>query len=313
MHIPATSTTALGGATTPQPLDPRIGPIADAQHTVLTGQQCRDLLGMRGMARALHSGSLARLWHNAYATPPVSLQTRLRAADLTLGPGQVPCLDTAAAVHGFDLVQEERLHLLGEQTGSKRPEIVLHRLTPLRPLVRWNGRRVMDPVETAVRVAAAQQSEQQALAVLDAALASRSVLRAESLERFADTVTLRGIRQVRRVAGWADPLPESPRESWLRWVFLDAGLPAPTLQFWVRLPGRRYRLDLAWPEYKVACEYDGTEFHTGDALYRDRRRLNDLLADHWLMCFATNQMVTADRPHLVGQVRDMLGSRGARL
>ena len=292
----------------------RLAAIADAQHGAILGQQARKLVGASALATAEHSGAVVKLWHGAYAIPPVSLQTRLRAADLTLGSPQVPCLDSASALYGFDISTDRRLHLLSERDStSKRSEIVLHRIEPISPMMRYQGRLLMGAAETAVRVAARQRTDPEALAVLDAALASRAVAGAGQFAALVDSLSINGIQRVRRVAGWADPMPESPRESWLRWVFLDAGLPAPTVQFWVRISGRRYRLDLAWPEFKVACEYDGTEFHTGDALYRDRRRLNDLLADQWLMCFATNQMVTADRPWLVGQVGDMLRSRGARL
>ena len=65
----------------------------------------------------------------------------------------------------------------------------------------------------------------------------------------------------------------APTESWLEdrlFEFVRArGYPEPVRQLWLRLPGRRVRLDLAWPEWRVDLEGDGRLFHTSP---RDRRR-----------------------------------------
>ena len=72
------------------------------------------------------------------------------------------------------------------------------------------------------------------------------------------------------------------------------------------------RLDLAWPEFKIGCEYDGVAFHTGGALYDDRARLNDLTAEGWAMVFATGAMVWTGRAQLVARVLALLEARGFR-
>ncbi len=291
-----------------------LAPIAAAQFGVVLFQQAADVLPRRRITAAVGHGDLVRLWHGAYALPPVSLETRLRAAELTLGPDQIACLDTAAALHGFDLSGDPRLHLLaGNGAISRRPELVLHRIKPLSPLLRYRDQALMAGAETAVRVAARQRTDSAALAVMDAALASRAVARKVQLAEIAERLLINGIQRVRRVVNWADSQAESPRESWLRWLFLDGGLPPPVTQFWVRLADVRYRLDLAWPQYKVGCEYDGTMFHTGQALYKDRRRLNDLTADGWLLTFATQSLTAGEQGNLVAQVAGMLRSRGASL
>jgi hypothetical protein len=53
---------------------------------------------------------------------------------------------------------------------------------------------------------------------------------------------------------------QSPKESWLRLLLVDAGLPAPTTQIPV-LDGYRVvaLLDMGWEECKVAVEYDGDQ------------------------------------------------------
>lgn len=294
----------------------RLSTTARAQGGVLLGRQTRALIGRASLAAALRRGLVTSIWHGAYATGPMTLESRLKAAELTLGGPARPCLDTAAEIYGFDLSGGTSLHLLAHRDfASKRSELVLHRIDPLAPLVEVRGRPTMDPVETAVRVAAGFRGPSAAprsLAVLDAALASGAVDTAGALACFADAVTLRGIRQVRDVADWADGRAESPRESWLRWLFLQAGFPPPMLQWRVEpRPGRWYRLDLAWPAYKVGCEYDGVAFHTGEALWNDRALLNDVLGDGWLMTMVTNSMLTQGPAQVLGQVGGMLRSRGA--
>jgi very-short-patch-repair endonuclease len=65
----------------------------------------------------------------------------------------------------------------------------------------------------------------------------------------------------------------APTESWLEDRLLEfvraRGYPEPVRQFRVRTPHRRFRLDLAWPEWRVDLEGDGRLFHTSPA---DRRR-----------------------------------------
>jgi hypothetical protein len=46
-------------------------------------------------------------------------------------------------------------------------------------------------------------------------------------------------------------------------------LPPAARQHWVTVFGRRYRLDFAWPDFRVALECDGRAFHE---FQRDRTR-----------------------------------------
>lgn len=59
----------------------------------------------------------------------------------------------------------------------------------------------------------------------------------------------------------------------LRGVLTVPGLPAPRLQYRVHLPGGPVRPDAAWPELKIAVEFDGAAFHgSPNARERDLRR-----------------------------------------
>jgi very-short-patch-repair endonuclease len=72
-------------------------------------------------------------------------------------------------------------------------------------------------------------------------------------------------------------------ESEARLVMIDGGLAAPQLQYEViDRSGRRWRLDFAWPERRVAVEYDGFDWHSDpDSLTRDRQKNAALQEMKW--------------------------------
>jgi very-short-patch-repair endonuclease len=63
-----------------------------------------------------------------------------------------------------------------------------------------------------------------------------------------------------------------------------AGLPEPRRQYGIALPGGRLHVDLAWPEVRLAVEFDGAAFHSGrDDWQRDLRRDAALAALGWVV------------------------------
>src|SRR5262249_44673864 len=54
---------------------------------------------------------------------------------------------------------------------------------------------------------------------------------------------------------------ESEPEKRIADLLVRAGLPAPERQHRVSVGGRSYRVDLCYPEQKIAIEYDGWDFH----------------------------------------------------
>jgi very-short-patch-repair endonuclease len=67
-----------------------------------------------------------------------------------------------------------------------------------------------------------------------------------------------------------------------------SNLPAPVAQYRVRHEGRVIgRVDFAWPDLKVALEYDGL-WHAEDGQFAsDRERLNLLREAGWHVVFVT--------------------------
>jgi len=93
----------------------------------------------------------------------------------------------------------------------------------------------------------------------------------------------RGAMTARTLLPLVDARSESPRESDLRLLLHDAGLPAATPQHEVRDAQGRFvaRLDLAWPAARVAVEYDGAHHRVAGRHSADLARHNRLRALGW--------------------------------
>ena len=105
------------------------------------------------------------------------------------------------------------------------------------------------------------------------------VVRAEWERLLAANAGRRGIRQARAVLRAASPWVDSPAESVLRWVVLAIGLPEPVLQFPLQAGGRERFVDLCWPEWGIALEFDGRiKYLVGDAVVYEKLRQDEIAA-----------------------------------
>lgn len=59
------------------------------------------------------------------------------------------------------------------------------------------------------------------------------------------------------------------------------------------IPGRKYRLDFAWPEKKLAVECEGMVHRIKAQFEHDCRRSNDLLDAGWRVYRLTGSMIRA--------------------
>ncbi|MEV1328718.1 hypothetical protein AB0J20_03975 [Micromonospora costi] len=171
------------------------------------------------------------------------------------------------------------------------------------------GIRVTTPLRTCWDLAQWLPVDE-AVAVVDA-LAARRLVRTDELRGHAhDRLGMRGWKRMLRVAELADPGAESAPESRLRVRLVLAGLPRPVTQFVVERDGRFVaRLDLAWPEYKVAVEYDGLWHNDPDQFHRDRQRLDRLVSEDWIVLHVTAKRLRDDFDGIVADLRRALRSR----
>jgi very-short-patch-repair endonuclease len=123
---------------------------------------------------------------------------------------------------------------------------------------------------------------------LDRAL-HRKLTTIERLEAFVSRKGKRGrngIGVLRGLVRELDPMagvPESPMETKLKQLLRRRGLPMPQFQYEIWHNGRFVaRVDAAYPDLKIAIEYDSYEHHTGKlAITRDNDRRNRLRRIRW--------------------------------
>ena len=73
------------------------------------------------------------------------------------------------------------------------------------------------------------------------------------------------------------------------------------------MDGELYRLDFAWPDFRIAVEYDGYAAHA-ERRDQDRRRDEDLAGRGWLVIRATIDDLLAPS-RLVNEVLEALAIR----
>ncbi|MDQ7903302.1 DUF559 domain-containing protein [Phytohabitans sp. ZYX-F-186] len=164
-----------------------------------------------------------------------------------------------------------------------RLRIVRSNLPP-DDVARLDGLAVTTPLRTAFDVARSLPRVEAVVAV-DALLGKQMVTLPKLIDYAAGRSRWRGMPRLREVLALAEPLTESPMESRLRLLIVDAGLPRPVAQHEIfnskgRLLGRA---DLAYPGWRIAIEYEGDHHRERDRFRQDVHRLNALRAAGWLV------------------------------
>jgi len=103
-----------------------------------------------------------------------------------------------------------------------------------------------------------------------------------------------------------DGRAESVRESLLRLLVLEAGFPRPVLQYEIRDHAGRFvaRVDLAWPDRRIALEYDGAHHDDVEQIVRDRQRLNALQLCGWAVAVVDRHQFL-DEAAVVAMIRSL--------
>ncbi|MGY5882916.1 hypothetical protein [Modestobacter lacusdianchii] len=242
--------------------------------------------------RQLDSSAWHRLFRDVYACAdlPVTHELRAVAAASVLVPGAVVTGASAAVLWRVDAAGPEDDVELTVPPGSRVCAVtgVRVRRALLQPatVTRRRGVPVTTPERTAVSLGADRPLDE-AVVLIDQ-LAAAGLVDVGGVRTLAAATTGRGCRRARAAAALADGLAGSPQETRLRLLLHRAELPPPVAQHSV-YDGRVFvaRVDFAWPERRLALEYDGLWHAEPGQFATDRRRLNRLLAAGWRVLFVT--------------------------
>ena len=230
-------------------------------------------IGSEAIASGLLTGGQLR-WKYAAIHPDVyvgrcverTLAVNTRAAALCL-PQSVVAGRAAAALHGVRWLEPTTpIELIGHSRRPRAGVIVRDERIGPDETMRLSARALTTPQRTALDVAR-HLPRTELVACLDALAAVTAVDPAAVLALAGRYPGARGIRRARTTAPLVDPGAQSPRESWLRLLLIDAGFPRPATQIPVSDGYLSAVIDMGWDEPKIGLEYDGDQHRS------DRRQL----------------------------------------
>lgn len=272
-------------------------------------------IGSEALARGMTWGELqrghTRVFRNVYVPAGTDLSAEIRAQSAWLWSGRRGVVGGfgAAALHGSKWIDRSQTIDLYHQNRHRLPGLCprADRLEDAEICV-VRGVTVTSPARTALDLAC-WYPLMHAVAAIDA-LARAAELTIADVGILADRSRgRRGIGRARRAIELADAGAQSPKESWLRTLLIQAGLPRPQTQIPIHDEwGKAIAyLDMGWAELKVAVEYDGDHHRTSRSQYSYDVRRSEMLARRgWIVIRVTAEDSPED---VLRRVRDALARR----
>ena len=255
-----------------------------------------------------------RLFRDVYSakTEEVTLRDRIEGAWLRSGRQGVIAGVAASALHNAQWVDDDiPIELIWNYGRSPSGLLVRNETLAEDEITRVAG----IPVTTRVRTAfdlGRYLPRDEAVARLDSLMRAQ-VFSIEDVSLLAKRYQgARGLKALRVALPLVDGGAASPRETWLRLLYIDAGLPTPTTQIpIVEGRGRLVRwADMGWEEFMVVSEYEGDQHRTSRTQYtKDIRSLRKARSLGWIV----DQVIKEDRnDEIVARAWKALVSRGWR-
>ncbi len=274
-----------------------------------------------------------------------TLQSRCRALVLVV-PEAVFSHDTAVSLAGWLAPRrgsETSTVYIPREPASDAPIHVSVAAGGTRPRVRGvighrvdleadevdvqDGVRITYPWRTWCDLAAAGENVEDLVILADALRRRYAGGGAQRLTaRLTDWQGRRGAATLRLALARSRDGVDSPMETRLRLMFLDAGLPEPEVNQWVRDEDGTplHKPDLSWPRWRVAADYDGRHHADRDRaedvragrasdwrLRQDTANRELLESRGWLLRVFTSFDVFQRRPVAVERMRRALRAAGA--
>lgn len=222
----------------------------------------------------------------------VDLHDRTLGAWLTSDRSGIITGLAASALHGAEFVDDddELIEILADERRRQAGLLVRTDRVALDEITTVDGITVTTPARTAYDVGR-YVPRPAALGRLDALYRATHFGVVEVDTLIARYGPVRGVVQLRELLPLVDVGAESLKESWLRLLLVDAGLPVPETQIPVYDGHEPFAyLDMGWRDIKLAVEYDGDHHRTDRPSYiRDLRRLPKIQARGWEVLRVINE------------------------
>lgn len=261
-------------------------PVPFGQTAFAVGDALRAGIG----AERLRRSDLVRPVHGVRA-PVGTAISRIEAIGVVLRPGQRFSHVTAARLWGGPvpraLRDDDTVHVSSEHdVAMRRAGVVGHRSKSTEVASSLYG--PVSPPALAWFECAETFSVEDLVALGDHLVGKAGLA---TLDDLAAVIRpgARGVRTARAALERVRIGAESAMESHLRLAVVGAGFPEPELNIDVHDDGGQFlgRVDMAWPAYRIALEYDGDHHRDQDTYRRDQRRNNGFTVDGWLVIHAT--------------------------
>ena len=238
--------------------------------------------------QAVTAGTLSRgqlRWNYAPVVPRVyaakgavlSTIPRIEAVALWAGDGSVIAGRAAAHLHGVRWIDADTPIEVITPSRRRWPGVIARQERIAEDeIVTIGGIAVTSPARTAFDLGRYLRRNV-AVAQLDALAAATGVTDADALALLPRYPRARGVRTARIAMDLMDAGAQSPRETGLRLLVIDAGYPRPRTQIRVSDGSLTAFLDMGWDEPMIGLDYDG-EYHLTDR----RRYVTDLARNEML-------------------------------
>ncbi len=302
--------------------DQIVGQLAARQHGHVTRRQALDA-GMTASAidRRVRSGRWHKVQAGVYRIAGVPRTWEGRALAAALSSPSPAVVSHACAAHlwgleGFGPPGIIDITVERHEGGRKTRGVRIHESLAfhLIEMTTRKGVPVPDIARVILDVCAVVDDDFTALRALDCAR-RRSLVSWHELWRCLVLHAARGrngIARYRRILikRSGKRVPDQKIAAIVLDLILDHGLPEPVAEHWVHPDGRRFRIDLAYPDLKIAIECDGKLGHLNDAAFEsDPKKRNKLELDGWMILQFTWARIRDEPAAVVQEIRKAIALR----
>ncbi|WP_146877246.1 endonuclease domain-containing protein [Actinomadura madurae] len=270
-------------------------------------------------AKELRSSQYRRIFYDVYVESdlPDSPGLRCEAARLLLPSAAVFCGVTAARLYGVPVPDRDtRIHAAVPSASPTVPRIKdlrVHSYTILPKHLRlWDGWQVVGPERLFLELAATMPR-------MDLIVAGDHMLRhglttRTRLNSFLnkDCYRRRGVRRAKSAMPHLDEKSDSPPETRLRMLIVDAGLPRPIANrdvvtergVWLARP------DLSYPALQIAIQYEGAHHQQDYKQYSyDIERDGRLIEHGWIVIRVNKDGLFGNPRTVLNRIRKAIADR----